>query len=64
MEDGRTAANLLTAGDFMIKVDLEKAYYSVPLHSSSTKFFRFSVQGQCYEFLLPNGLNLAPRIFT
>ena len=41
MEDGRTAANLLTAGDFMIKVDLEKAHYYVPPHASSTKFFRF-----------------------
>ena len=65
MEDLRTAANLLSPGDFLIKIDLHNAYYSVPIHPDSSRFLRFTFQDTLFEFCcMPNGLNIAPRLFT
>lgn len=65
MEDHRTAAQLMTLGIFMAKVDLKDAYLNIPLHKSSCKYFRFFFNGCLYEFtVIPFGFNEAPYLFT
>ena len=46
---------------FMASIDLEKAYYSIPIHNDSRKYLRFSFDGNIYQFkCLPFGLSSAP----
>ena len=65
MEDLKTVADLQRLGDFMCKLDLKDAYFTIPLHARSQKFTRFQFKGKTYQFTcLPFGLTSAPRIFT
>ena len=49
----------------MVAIDLQDAYYSIPIRSLDGTFLRFIWEGTLYEFTcLPNGLSCAPRIFT
>ena len=65
MEDGRAVLSLISQGDFLGKIDLHSAYYSVSIHPASTKYLRFSFQGCLYQFnVLPFGLTSAPFVFT
>lgn len=65
MEDVRTATKLIFPNNFMCPVDLEDAYYLVPIHRDSRKFLRFAFQGNLYQFrCLPFGLCSAPFVFT
>ena len=52
-------------GDYTFKIDLQDAYFHVPIHSSSRKYLRFAFENKVYQFLiLPFGLNTAPQVFT
>ncbi|XP_077257548.1 uncharacterized protein LOC143894793 [Temnothorax americanus] len=65
LEDGRTAKKLIAKNDFLAKLDLENAYFLIPVDEDSSKYLRFIFQGQCFEFLcIPFGLNVAPHVFT
>jgi len=65
LEDGRTAAKIISKNNFLANLDLENAYFLIPMDESSSKYLRFIFQGQCFEFLcLPFGLNVAPQVFT
>ncbi|XP_036150166.1 uncharacterized protein LOC105830632 [Monomorium pharaonis] len=65
MEDGRTAEKLISNNCYMAKLDLENAYFLIPVNKNSSKYLRFIFQGQYFEFVcLPFGLNVAPLIFT
>lgn len=65
MEDIRTATKLLSKNDFMASIDLQEAYFLVPIHDVSKRYLRFKFQNQTYEFqCLPFGLSLAPLVFT
>ncbi|XP_022806778.1 uncharacterized protein LOC111343852 [Stylophora pistillata] len=56
---------LIQSGDFIMKLDLQDAYLSVPIHNSHKKYLRFVFQGITYELqCLPFGLSSAPRTFT
>lgn len=58
---------LLNAGDYMVSLDLQDAYFHIPIHRNHKKFLRFAVQGRHYQFrVLPFGLKSAsaPCIFT
>ena len=56
---------LLKENDYLCKIDLKYAYFSVPLCKESRKYVRFLWLGNLYEFLcLCFGLGLAPRIFS
>ena len=60
-----TALRLIRKNCYMSSLDLKDAYYSVPIHKDHRKLLRFKWEGQTFEFqALPNGLSLAPRLFT
>ena len=52
-------------GDYAFKIDLQDAYFHVPIHPSSRKYLRFTFENKVYQFrVLPFSLNTAPQIFT
>ena len=52
-------------GDYAFKIDLQDAYFHVPIHPSSRKYLRFAFENRVYQFqVLPFGLNTAPQVFT
>jgi len=62
MEDFKTVADLQRLEDFMCKLDLKDAYFTIPLHSRSQKFTRVQFKGKTYQFTcLPFGLTSAPH---
>ena len=64
MENLTTAILLMTPGCYMASVDLQDAYYSVPINEKCKKYLKFSWQGIVFQFTcLPNGLASAPRFF-
>lgn len=49
----------------MASVDLQDAYYSVPINENYQKYLKLSWQGELFQFTcFPNGLASAPRLFT
>ena len=49
----------------MVKIDLNDAYFTVPVWRNHQKFLRFVWKETMYEFAcLPFGLASAPRVFT
>ena len=61
----QTAIEMLRQGAWMGSVDLEKCYYSFPIHRAYRKFLRFKWNGVLYEYqVLPNGLASGPRYVT
>ena len=65
MEGLHLLKDLIQPQDYMIKVDLKDAYFSVPVSQEHQKFLRFRWQGKLFQFhCLPFGLGPAPRIFT
>ena len=57
MEDIRSVEKLIFPSYFMGSIDLEDAYFSVPIHKSSRKYLRFKFLNKLYEFTcLPFGL--------
>ena len=65
MEGIHLLKDILRPGDWMTKVDLKDAYFSIPVSSHFRKFLRFRWQGKMYQFnCLLFGLSSAPWIFT
>ena len=57
--------DLLKKGDFMVKLDLKDAYFTVPVWIGHQKYLRFLWKETLWEFAcLPFGLANAPRTFT
>ena len=51
-------------GDYAFKIDLQDAYFYVPIHPSSRKYLRFAFENKVYQFrVLPFGLNTATQVF-
>ena len=51
--------------DYAFKIDLQNAYFHVPIHPSSRKYLRFAFENKVYQFrVLPFSLNKAPQVFT
>ena len=56
---------LIERGDWMVKLDLQDAYYLVAVSSKHCKFLRFYWKGSLYAYIcFPVGLFSAPRTFT
>ena len=65
MEGMGTLRELLRVNDWMVKVDLKDAYFTVPMHPSHQSYLRFMVGQEHYQFTcLPFGLSCAPWVFT
>ena len=65
MESLGNIRSLLKQGGFMIKIDLQDAYMSVPVAPKSRCLLVFIFDGKIYHFkVMPFSLNSAPRIFT
>jgi len=65
MEDIRNLKDILQENDFMAKLDLREAYFSIPMAEESRKFLQFKWKRKCFQFTcLPFGLSSAPYIFT
>ena len=57
--------HLIQTGDWMIKIDLKDAYFTVPVSKPHQPLLRFMHRGLRYQFsCLPFGLGPAPRLFT
>lgn len=64
-ETFKVVLDLVQEGDFFTSIDLQDAYFSVPIHPDYQKFLKFSFDGQLLMFrCLPFGLASAPRCFT
>ena len=65
MEGLPTLQDLLRQGDWLVKVDLKDAYFTVPVHPDHHPHLRFVIEGVTYQFTcLPFGLACAPWVFT
>ena len=65
MEDLRSAEKLVFRGVFMGTIDLEDAYFLIPIHKNSRKYLQLEFSGILYEFTcLPFGLTVSPFIYT
>lgn len=65
MEGIVVVKHLLQQGDWLTRIDLKDAYFSVPVHPDHRNLLRFMWKNQAYEFgCLPFGLSSAPRVFT
>ena len=63
-----TVASVLLSvrvGDFLASLDLKDAYFQIPIHPSSRKLLRFTLEGTVYQFrALCFGLSIATQVFT
>ena len=65
MDTLESAIKHMKPGCFMTCVDLQDAYYSIPMSSSFRKYLKFAWRGRLYQFrALPMGLTSSPCIFT
>jgi hypothetical protein len=65
METLSQISQVIQTGDFLVKIDLKDAFWSIPIHKSFQKLMRFRWEGSLYEFTtLAFGLGPAPWAFT
>ena len=51
-------------GDYMLKIDLQDAYFHVLIHPHSRKYLCFAFENKVYQFRVLNfSLNTAPQVF-
>lgn len=57
--------SVLREGVWLASLDLQDAYWHVPIHPRYRRYLAFQVGRDTYQFTrLPFGLSLAPRVFT
>ena len=65
METSELIRSSLQEHEWVTSVDLQDAYFHLPIHAAYGKFFSFKFEGVRYEFwATPFGLGSAPREFT
>ena len=65
MESLNTVILLVQPGDWMASIDLQDAYFHIPIHSQFQHFLRFKVGNLHLQFqCLPFGISSAPRTFS
>jgi hypothetical protein len=65
MEDLESVRFLVRKGDWLAKVDLKDAYFTVAVKESHHKYVLFRWKNRVFEFnCMAFGLSPAPRIFT
>jgi len=57
--------DLIQKNDYMSSIDLQDAYFSIPIHEDDQKYLKFVWDGKMYMFVcLPFGISIAPFLFT
>ena len=65
MSNTGSVLSTMRKGDYAFKIDLQDAYFHIPIHPSSRKYLRFAFKNKVYQFrVLPFTLNTAPQVFT
>ena len=65
MEGINTVKDLLKPQDWMIKIDITKAYYHILIHPAFQNLLRYVWNGEHFKYqVLPFGLSTSPWIFT
>lgn len=65
METMGSLKDVLLPGDLLTSLDIQDAFFHVPLDQAQRDFYRFRWEGKHYRFrAMPFGLSVAPRTFT
>lgn len=65
MEGFHTVKHLNEHGDWMVKLDLKDAFFTVPIHKDFQHYLQFIWEGKVYQYVcLPFGCASAPWLFT
>ena len=65
METPRSVMQAVRPGDYFISLDLQDAYFQVPIHPHSSRYLRFVWKQKTYQFrAMCFGLSTAPQVFT
>ena len=65
MESLVNLKDLISQGDYLVKLDLKDAYLTVPMHKESQPYLKFEWRNNTYQCVtLPFGLLPAPYVFT
>ena len=65
MEGLETVKYLIKRNDWLVKLDLQDAYFTVPIAPEHHKYLRLFWRDTLYEYkCLPFGLSSAHRVFT
>jgi hypothetical protein len=65
MEGIHLLKDLLIRDDWLAKIDLKDAYFTVPINAEHQRYLRFVWNNRTFQFsCLPFGLAPAPRVFT
>jgi len=65
MEGINTVRHTVRQGEFLAKVDLTDAYFTIPIYKDHRKYLRFRWNQKTFEYTcLPFGFNASPWVFT
>ena len=64
MESVNNVLNIMRPNVYMISIDLKDAFFSVPIHSTHQKYFKFTFDDLFQFTCMPNGYGPAIRFFT
>ena len=64
-ETFKIVLELIQENDYFTSIDMQDAYFSVPINSFFRRYLKFMWDGQLFHFVcVPFGLSSAPRLFT
>jgi hypothetical protein len=65
METAQSIRAVLAKGQWVASIDMQDAYFHLPIRRSFRKYLRFALKGQAWQFCAcPFGLSVAPWAFT
>lgn len=65
MDSLSSCLNLMEKNCFMASIDLSNAFHTIPMHPNFTKYLKFRIGQQTYQYLvLPMGFRDSPRLFS